>query len=282
MLGPERLLPADLTGAILRSADLSGADLRRAILVGADLTRANTARRPDAPCRFHRRGSRGRPRTSAGGRTGHDACKVRRLGQGDLDMFVAAHERFVTGKPGGRKLSLKFVDLTGLDLAGRHLDDADFSGSVLENCQHGRRPAGARHPVRLRPARRRPARACLSRADMRGACLQGADLSEADLTQADFREGVIAIPHATKGLASVTPRDPSGPGRRRALRRRDPGRLAVRRRQRLQGRFHRLLDARRAADRRQSEGRRPVRRHAGRRRRRRGQSGGGSPVRRRS
>ena len=38
--GPERLLPADLSEAILRSADLSGADLRRCAFVGADLTRA--------------------------------------------------------------------------------------------------------------------------------------------------------------------------------------------------------------------------------------------------
>ena len=40
MLGPERLLPADLTGANLRAADLSGADIRRAVFSGADLTRA--------------------------------------------------------------------------------------------------------------------------------------------------------------------------------------------------------------------------------------------------
>ena len=40
MIGAERLLPADLTGACLRGAELSGADLNRAILVGADLGRA--------------------------------------------------------------------------------------------------------------------------------------------------------------------------------------------------------------------------------------------------
>ena len=34
------MMPADLTGAILRGADLSGADLRRAVLAGADLGRA--------------------------------------------------------------------------------------------------------------------------------------------------------------------------------------------------------------------------------------------------
>ena len=41
LIGQDRLLPADLTGAGLKGADLSGADLRRAVLVGADLERAN-------------------------------------------------------------------------------------------------------------------------------------------------------------------------------------------------------------------------------------------------
>ncbi|MFY7851542.1 MAG: pentapeptide repeat-containing protein, partial [Brevundimonas sp.] len=127
----------------------------------------------------------------------------RRLGQGDFDLFAAAHERFVSGKPGGRKLSLKFVDLTGVSMAHRILDDADFSGSVLQNCNM----AGARleravlFGCDLRGADLTRAR--LVRADIRGTCLQGADLSEANLTQADFREGVIAVPHETKGLAAA-------------------------------------------------------------------------------
>ncbi len=40
LIGQDRLLPADLTGAVLRGADLSGADLRHACLAGADLRRA--------------------------------------------------------------------------------------------------------------------------------------------------------------------------------------------------------------------------------------------------
>ncbi len=57
----------------------------------------------------------------------------RKLSQGDLDLFLVAHARFVEGKAGGRRLSLKFLDLTGLDLSGRLLDDADFTGACLEN-----------------------------------------------------------------------------------------------------------------------------------------------------
>ena len=32
----------------------------------------------------------------------------RRLTQSDLDLFMAAHERYAQGRPGGRRLSLKF------------------------------------------------------------------------------------------------------------------------------------------------------------------------------
>lgn len=40
MIAADRLMPADLSGAILRGADMTGADLRRAVLAGADLGRA--------------------------------------------------------------------------------------------------------------------------------------------------------------------------------------------------------------------------------------------------
>jgi uncharacterized protein YjbI with pentapeptide repeats len=43
LIGADRFLPADLSGAVLKGTDLSGADLRRAIFVGADLERVNLA-----------------------------------------------------------------------------------------------------------------------------------------------------------------------------------------------------------------------------------------------
>ena len=52
----------------------------------------------------------------------------RRLSQAELDMIVMAHEKFVTGKQGGKRASLKFMNLSGLDLSFRNLVDADFSG----------------------------------------------------------------------------------------------------------------------------------------------------------
>ena len=56
----------------------------------------------------------------------------RRLTQGELDLMVAAHERFLGGKPGGKRASLRFMNLSGLDLCGRNLSDADLSASVLD------------------------------------------------------------------------------------------------------------------------------------------------------
>ena len=41
LLGADRVLPCDMTGAELKNADLTAADLRQAIFVGADVSRAN-------------------------------------------------------------------------------------------------------------------------------------------------------------------------------------------------------------------------------------------------
>src|SRR3990167_10255032 len=119
-------------------------------------------------------------------------------------MIVVAHERFIAGKPGGKRAALRFVDLSRADLSGRDLSDADLSASILD----GAKLAGANlsranlFGCDLRKADLRMAN--LTRADLRGACLRGADLSRADLSQADFRIGQIAIPHPSKGLASLS------------------------------------------------------------------------------
>ena len=43
-------------------------------------------------------------------------CGRRRIIQAELEMILAAHERFVTGKPGGKRANLRFINFTGLDL----------------------------------------------------------------------------------------------------------------------------------------------------------------------
>ncbi len=82
----------------------------------------------------------------------------RRISQAQLEILVQAHERYVGGKPGGRRISLGFSDLSGLDLADRELSDGDFAGTSFD---------GARMPgVRL-------ARANLFGCSFRRACRPG-------------------------------------------------------------------------------------------------------------
>ena len=54
----------------------------------------------------------------------------RRLSQGELEVTVGAHERYVEGKAGGRRAVLKFLDLSGLDLSRRLLVQA-FIGDAF-------------------------------------------------------------------------------------------------------------------------------------------------------
>ena len=44
----------------------------------------------------------------------------RRLTQSELEIILTAHEKFVTGKPGGKRASLRLVDMRGLDLSFRN------------------------------------------------------------------------------------------------------------------------------------------------------------------
>ena len=59
----------------------------------------------------------------------------RKLSQGEVDMIVAAHERFVSGRPGGKRASLRFVDMSDCALSGRNLADADISASILDGAK---------------------------------------------------------------------------------------------------------------------------------------------------
>ncbi len=123
----------------------------------------------------------------------------RRLTQQEVDLICAKHDRLWSARMGGGRAVFSFTDLSGLDLRGRNLCDADFSGAVM----HQTRMAGARldnavlfgadmTEVDL-------VEASLRRADMRGACLRGANLTGADMFEADLREGAIAAADRKEG-----------------------------------------------------------------------------------
>ena len=53
-----------------------------------------------------------------------------RLTQKDVNASAARHEMLHTGRLGGARAVFAFCDLSGLDLAGRNLTNADFTGAT--------------------------------------------------------------------------------------------------------------------------------------------------------
>ncbi len=86
---------------------------------------------------------------------------VAKLTQKDASAAAARHEMLYSGRMGGARAVFAFCDLSGLDLSGRNLADADFTGALLEECNL----VGARLEFsqffRRRPAPRQP-RQCFS------------------------------------------------------------------------------------------------------------------------
>jgi uncharacterized protein YjbI with pentapeptide repeats len=83
-----------------------------------------------------------------------EKTETKRATEAEFSHMLQQHKAFFDRLPGGRRASLKFGDMSGLDLAGRCLAEADLSGAKLRN------------------------------ANLRGADLRGANLFGADLTPA--------------------------------------------------------------------------------------------------
>src|SRR5262245_31449160 len=115
-----------------------------------------------------------------------------KLTQKEVSAAAARHEMLYSGRLGGARAVFVFCDLSGLDLSGRNLADADFTGAVLEetNMSGAKLDSASFFGADLR--RSNLAGASMRRVDMRGASLRGANLIGADLFEADLREGTIA------------------------------------------------------------------------------------------
>jgi uncharacterized protein YjbI with pentapeptide repeats len=128
---------------------------------------------------------------------------TRRITQAEADQICARHDRLWTSKPGGARAVFAWMDLSGLDLAGRNLCDADFSGAVLAGClmQDARLDHAIMFGADLQDADMR--NCSLRRADLRGACLRNVDLTGADMFEADLREGVLAAADPKFGFRRI-------------------------------------------------------------------------------
>src|SRR3569832_2643423 len=55
----------------------------------------------------------------------------RRLSQAEVDAICAHHDRLFQARPGGARAVFAWADISGLNLRGRTLSDADFTGAVM-------------------------------------------------------------------------------------------------------------------------------------------------------
>src|SRR5690348_2336648 len=115
-----------------------------------------------------------------------------KLTEKQVRAAAARHELLYSGRVGGARAVFACCDLSGLDLSGRNLSDADFTGAYLEetNLAGAKLDSASFFGASLKRANL--AGASLRRADMRGTSLRGANLIGADLYEADLREGTIA------------------------------------------------------------------------------------------
>lgn len=110
-----------------------------------------------------------RKATTGSGRSG-------RLSQEQLDRLIVAHQKFLDGQSGGARAILRNIQCPELDLGGRRLSDADFTG------------ADVRGAVLLNAVAERVSFYC---ADLRGVDGRGANLRRADLRGASLREACL-------------------------------------------------------------------------------------------
>lgn len=120
-----------------------------------------------------------------------------------FEALVAAHEAFITGKPGGRRATLGFIVAAGFDCNGRILADArfdgsDFTGTTFVGADLSR---ASLYCCNLSKCDFRGAK--MQRADLRGATFAGASLSGANLDQADMRAAVLWASDEVLGLRWV-------------------------------------------------------------------------------
>jgi uncharacterized protein YjbI with pentapeptide repeats len=122
----------------------------------------------------------------------YDQRDLAPLSQQELDEAVRKHNMFISARVGGARANLTYRNLSNLLMRGAKLTGADFSGSLLFNCDV--RGANLDNSVFFTASMQKSdfANASVVRGDFRGCNFKGANFSGADMTSADLREGSIA------------------------------------------------------------------------------------------
>src|SRR5688500_9123837 len=106
---------------------------------------------------------------------------MQKITQDQLDALVGLHNRFLEGRVGGRRATLKNTDMTELSLKGQELRQASFIGCIMvgmdlagANFQEASLYACDLSNSNLHKTK-------FIRADLRGARIENANLEGADL-----------------------------------------------------------------------------------------------------
>lgn len=127
-----------------------------------------------------------------------------------IAVAVDLHERFVTGRPGGRRLVMRFIRLPGVILQKRALSGVDLTGSNLTGARLAASDLSLSQ-LYCCDLRDTDMRGCdLTNADLRGSSLRGARLYGARMDGADLRDARLARVEAS-GVFRVWTVDPDRP-----------------------------------------------------------------------
>lgn len=114
---------------------------------------------------------------------------LERLTQAQLDAMTELHNRFLSGRLGGRRAALKNADLSGLSFSGKDMRQADFTGCRMTKMDLSKANFSEARLYACDLSDSNLSRCNFARADLRGAQIQSANLEQANFDKADLRVG---------------------------------------------------------------------------------------------
>ena len=120
-----------------------------------------------------------------------DSQPLERMTQAQLDALVNLHDRFLNGRIGGRRATLKRMDISGLVLSFKNMRGADFSGCNMRNMNLSSTIFQEATLYACDLSHSNLSNTSFARADLRGTRIESANLAGADLERADLRGGAL-------------------------------------------------------------------------------------------
>lgn len=120
------------------------------------------------------------------------AKQYEKITQQQLDALSELHSRFLANRIGGRRATLKMVDLTGLSLSGKDMRQIEFTGCIMQRMDLSKTNFQEAKLYACDLSGSNLTQCNFSRADLRGAKIVMANLEGANLDKADLRVGGFA------------------------------------------------------------------------------------------